>query len=119
MFSGIDNSPDFPGVKIDPAYTTRVVWSESINFGWDLDVGDVNHDGFPDILVGTGSSGGHRAFLFYNSSADPFFTSEAGSTMEGTDYYGISVSIGDFDDDGLRDVAITSLEGSGVLYVYY
>ncbi len=120
LFSGVDNSPADPTVKLDPAFTKQIVWPENNNIGWDLDVGDVNMDGWMDVIVGTASSLGHRAFIFYNTGSDPFLQDTPGTTLAGIEYYGVGVALGDFDGDGLPDVAIGGLEGgTGMLYVSY
>jgi hypothetical protein len=113
LFSGTDT----PAEKIDPTFTKEITWSESINFGWDLEVADINMDGWPDLLLGTNSSTGHRAFIFFNTGTSPYFGDLPETTLTGSDYYGIGTAVGDFDGDGLPDVALGSL--SDVLYVYH
>jgi hypothetical protein len=113
LFSGIDS----PTVKIDPTFTKEITWAEHINFGWDLEVADVNMDGWPDLLLGTNSSAGHRAFLFFNMGTSPYFLDLPGATLTGSDYYGIGTAVGDYNGDGLPDIALGSL--ADVLYVHY
>jgi hypothetical protein len=107
-----------PVAKIDPAIVAEITWSEAINFGWDLDVGDINMDGWPDIILGTNSSSGRRAFVYYNTGSSPYFNDLPGATlMTSDDYFGVGTAIGDFNGDGLLDVAVGSL--ADILYVYY
>jgi hypothetical protein len=113
MFAGVDS----PVAKIDPMFVAEITWPENINFGWDLDVGDINMDGWPDIILGTNSSGGHRAFLLFNLGAFPYFSDSPGTTLTGGDYYGIGTAVGDFNGDGQPDIALGSL--ADILYVYH
>ncbi|MFH1196951.1 MAG: integrin alpha [bacterium] len=93
--------------------------------------GDVNADGYDDVLVGAygydnGSSNVGRAYIFLggatmNDGADIIFTGEASE-----DYFGISVSsAGDVNSDGYSDVMIGSSNNDaggidrGRAYIYY
>jgi hypothetical protein len=117
LLSGVDNSPGDPPMKIGTSFTKDLSWPRHINFGWDLDVGDVNLDGWPDLLLGTNGDADGSAFLFFNTGTSPFFEDDPGSTLTDTDYYGISVALGDFDGNGLPDVAVGTLKN--MLYIYY
>ncbi|MCB2156017.1 FG-GAP repeat protein [bacterium] len=76
--------------------------------------GDVNGDGFSDVLVGadnysgaTGYEHEGRAFLFYGNAGgvDPTYV-WTGNGDQGGAYYGTSVAGGDFDGDGFSDFAV-------------
>lgn len=103
---------------IGAPYTTRVSWPEAVLFGWDLDVGDVNLDGRPDVIVGTNSTTAHRAIIFLNRGASPWFDVNADITLQGANYFGVSVALGYFDSDSLPDIAIGA-SGANRLYVLY
>ncbi len=117
LFQGIDGTS--PSVVIDTAWTARLTQSPAMNFGWALSGGDINLDGWNDVLVGTNSTSGNRALLYLNKAQTPFFD-VPGSVLTGGDYFGIGVTSGDFDKDGLPDLVITSLEGgTGMVYVIH
>lgn len=74
--------------------------------------GDVNGDGFPDVIIGAYSSDGNginsgRAYIYFGGAAydnipDVILTGQAAQ-----DYFGISVSTaGDFNGDGYADVIV-------------
>jgi len=104
--------------SIAAPYTTRVPWNENIYFGWDLDVGDINLDSFPDILIGSNSSAGNRAFVFYNIGTAPYFATNPGTTLQGAGYFGIGLASGDFNNDSLPDL-IVGASGSNEIFIYY
>jgi hypothetical protein len=91
-------------------------------------IGDINHDGWNDIGVGfpDWDFGRGFAYIYYGSRMldtvpDLLFPWEEAYPFSGTQF-GYSVgSAGDFDGDGIDDVAISAFEGSGSLdpgYVY-
>jgi hypothetical protein len=80
-------------------------------------VGDVNLDGWPDLLVGTNLTSANTAFLFFNTGTSPYFDDDPGSMLVDTDYFGIGVALGDFDGNGLPDVVIGTLKD--MVYIYY
>jgi len=84
--------------------------------------GDVNHDGFADVIVGDNwnNAGGYnagRAYLYFggprmDNLADAVFTGAAGS-----DLFGISVAAaGDVNHDGFSDVIVGATGNSAVGY---
>jgi hypothetical protein len=90
-----------------------VGWSENgptanALFGRAVAIGDVNKDGFPDLLVG--SPGADNASLFLGTATSPplnpvpgwTFTGQAGSLL------GSSVAIGDVNGDGWNDVIVSA-----------
>jgi hypothetical protein len=71
-------------------------------------IADLNRDGLPDILVTHGPLEG--ASLFLNSGSAQFQAAKplfAGTTLGSSDQYG-DVLFGDFNRDGIRDVAATA-----------
>jgi hypothetical protein len=80
--------------------------------------GDVNGDGFDDLLVGAPRAGDGRVFLFYGRSDRSLSTLDTVidvPTANGGARFGISIaSAGDANGDGLADVAIGADGWSGV-----
>ncbi len=96
------------------------------NFGISVSsAGDVNGDGYDDIIVGAYiySSATGRAYIFYggtamNTTADVIMTGEAANN-----YFGYSVSTaGDVNSDGYSDVVVGAYGNSsntGRAYIYF
>ena len=84
-------------------------------FGFSVSsAGDVNNDGYPDVIVGTGSNIG-KTYIYYggpamDNIADVIFTRPG-------EYLGYSVSAaGDVNSDGYSDVIVGA---NGKAYIYY
>ncbi|GAF69044.1 unnamed protein product, partial [marine sediment metagenome] len=96
---------------------------------YNLSAGDVNNDGYDDVLVGAGlwNSLTGRVYVFYGSaSMDPFVDAAlADIVLDGEnvgDMFGDSVSSGDINNDGYDDVIIAADEynnATGRVYVYH
>ncbi|MCA9757835.1 MAG: FG-GAP repeat protein [Candidatus Eisenbacteria bacterium] len=98
-------SPSGPSPTPDWSYTP----GSSGNFGYDIaTAGDVNGDGYDDIVVGSPSYGsGGRVFVFFGSgtglSPTPDWTADGPSSSS----FGSGVSTaGDVDGDGYADLVI-------------
>jgi hypothetical protein len=96
-------------------------------FGYSLDgAGDVNMDGFDDVLVGTQSYNNGAGYLFLGPIVGDISASSADATWTGestADYAGWSVSGDfDFDADGADDYIVTAYANSsytGAAYLIY
>jgi VCBS repeat protein/FG-GAP repeat protein len=122
VYPGVDGPGD-PAVVIDgtPVETIQLTGNTAW-FGWDLDVADINLDNEPDLMMGTNTSDGHRAFLYLNNGSSPYFPGSPSATLTNagqSDYYGISIAIGDFNGDNRPDIVVGSQEGNGMFYVRY
>ena len=92
------------------------------SFGWTVsDAGDVNKDGYSDVIIGIPSATG-RAYIYFggvslNNSEDVTMNRESIN-----DAYGVSVSsAGDINGDGYSDVIVSAYGNSsttGKAYIY-
>ncbi|MEL6346501.1 MAG: hypothetical protein AAFV53_25545, partial [Myxococcota bacterium] len=93
--------------------------------------GDVDGDGYADILIGDDASGENltgAAYLYYGSASglSGDYTRIVDSGVKRSDSYGKSLTgVGDLDEDGLDDFIISShlnddqSENSGCIYLYF
>ena len=101
-------------------------------------VGDVNGDGFDDVLVSAPGDGQGRIYLYYGSASGTFDLPDW--TYEGTQtpdsppgakaHFGVAAGIGDINHDGYDDFIVgapgyaaylvyTSINSIGAVYVFY
>lgn len=92
-------------------------------FGFSMASGDFNADGRVDLAVGAHNySSTGRAYIFYNdgSISTTAATADATITGEGSvNYFGFSLTSGDFNADGKTDLVAGAYESSGTLPYYY
>ncbi len=74
-----------------------------------LGIGDVNHDGFDDVVLPTEFAS--VALVLYSDGGGDIAASQ---TLSGAPYYAGSACVADLNGDGLRDIAIGATDGTGV-----
>jgi hypothetical protein len=113
------------------------------NSGNSVVTGDINGDGYADILIGAyrANSGKGYSYVVFGKSAtwgaagNKVLNTGAGNLIDGTqgfrldgvtnnDYLGNKVAIGDVNGDGIKDIIIGALNapldsGKGSVYVYF
>ncbi|MDV6234819.1 FG-GAP-like repeat-containing protein [Leptospira ellisii] len=75
-------------------------------FGISLGTGDINRDGFVDLIVGAPGLG--AAYIFFGSAAglSGVLSTDADQTLPGSASFGGSMALGDMNGDGFLDLAV-------------
>jgi len=123
---GKTNQPAAAGSSADVTLSNPNTSSNTDYFGYSVNTGDFNADGYADAMVGAyfyDTSMG-RAYIFYGS-ADMSSTSTADVTLdnpEGADRFGYSLASGDFNADGYADAMVGAYyysSSAGRAYIFY
>ncbi|MCU0799994.1 MAG: VCBS repeat-containing protein, partial [Candidatus Thermoplasmatota archaeon] len=108
----------FPELQVTGG-TARWTFTGSSSFGTDYDHGDVNGDGFEDMLIMNSAYSGQQGYLFYGgpwvNAVNTFSSPNATFGLVSYCYYGTWCTIGDMDGDGFGDIWI----GVGGYYYEY
>ncbi|HID27038.1 MAG TPA: hypothetical protein EYP22_04295, partial [Methanosarcinales archaeon] len=85
-------------------------------FGISISSGDVNKDGFTDVIVGANKS--NKVYIFFGPITSNRYI--ANVTLKGTsgDNFGISTAVGDINNDDANDV-IVGADGNDSIHIYY
>ncbi len=111
--------------------STTVSWTgngaaANCYYGYSLGcAGDVNGDGYSDIIVGTYATSGNAgaAYVYYGSASGPATTASWTGSGAPNSYYGGAVSsAGDVNGDGYSDILVAApgvSSAAGAVYLYY
>ncbi len=92
---GLDNYADLQ-LLTPPGFNSRAIAA-----------GDVNGDGWPDIVIGTSGPASGRIFVYFGGpGADGVADVQIPSTGPFNDLFGYAISCGDFDGDGFADILV-------------
>ncbi len=119
----------------DSSYNFSSYLDNNDNFGQTVElIGDLNGDGIREIAVGSqgdddgGTNKGAVYILFTNGEGLIGSVQKISATqgnffgnIQSNDYFGASIAdIGDFNNDGISDIAVSSLDyGSGAIWLLY
>jgi hypothetical protein len=78
--------------------------------------GDLNNDGWPDIVYTGGTGEGSSAMMIYLNNGNGTFTQQSNSLQGVTKGF---VSLGDYDNDGDLDILVTGESGGGGTWLSY
>jgi uncharacterized repeat protein (TIGR01451 family) len=112
------------GMSGTPAFTA-IGEANGDNFGHSVaTAGDVNGDGYADVIVGAPYSGNGKIYVYYGSATGLVAPAAFTATGEADgDYFGFSVaSAGDVNGDGYADIIVGAEQydnNKGKMYVYY
>lgn len=94
------------------ASASRTILGANTFFGYSLDVGDVNGDGYTDLAVNSTISTQGGAYIFHSSANGISATNASGAntTILGLAGEDISnfISLGDYNGDGFADLSVSS-----------
>lgn len=116
----------------DIADAATIISSTSKSFGWGVALGDVNGDGYADLVVGANevnideiNTFAGAAYVFHSAGPQGIPSgddSAADAVLSGTEQgrqVGASVAVADVNGDGYGDIAVGAGSKGGGVYVFY
>lgn len=131
LFQSSGSSGVVSGVA-STAYTTITGQSNADKFGYAIALGDINGDGYSDLVASSPYTAGGKGivYIFHSSGSNGITvtnTTSADTSINGgaaNDNFGSAISVGDINGDGFGDViassfAYPSSAGNGRLYIFH
>ena len=125
MGMGVGRVRVFAGGPSGPAASPTREWIgdvQSGEFGGYVDAsGDVNGDGFADVLVGQARSGSGKVHVFYGGAGGASAAADEVLLAPSGTYFGVDVGTADVNGDGFGDVLVGQLgvAPEGAAYVFH
>ncbi|MCK4907725.1 MAG: VCBS repeat-containing protein, partial [Spirochaetes bacterium] len=107
---------------------TTILCSDSGSFGSSITVGDINNDGYADLVVGDSSYNNNqgRVFIYYGSASgiSSSFASSADLVITGIDYskFGNSLALANVTGNGYMELLVGASNfenGKGAVYLFF
>jgi hypothetical protein len=105
-------------IDFSRSWAKRVIGAKGFSAGYALAAGDVDRDGYEDLVVGC--PGVDKIYILYGPLADTvdlLWPSSRRTVIKGVDSVGSAAALGDFNRDGYTDLAFSNPEGNGVVYI--
>ena len=95
----------------EPAVEFAIDGGGNDRLGYSLGVGDVNGDGFSDVIAGAPGYGVMQGAIVIYYGGSNGVTASSPITVPGTQELGLNIAVGDLNDDQYDDIAVHSFSG--------